>query len=382
MYPDAKSVVLITDITTRKSFDLANIFRHRGIGVLLCDDLKGFNATVLSAAYGADIEPLSKDNFDEDLMKIVKKYSDKRVVYFPVEEDTTLKMYDFLKNNRVSNLFTVLPPKESFDIVRDKKIFSAFCIQNDIDVPREYDIKTLYGCESLPSKLIIKPKNGSGAIGIKYIDSKERLKALDLDFKEYVIQQRIKDEEGVRGAFFLFEKGRLIGFYGHRRIRTYPSSGGVSVYSKCHLDKELKKSGEKLLKKLNWSGIAMVEFLYDKESRSYKVIEVNPRAWGSIMLSEFCGSAMLQNFCASALKEEKINAKIETEKYIRWFFPWDFILYIQSGGKIENFWKFDKKNCCYINFTYAPLRGALLFTLFNMLNPKKIAVLLKKVLQK
>ncbi len=382
MYPDLQSTVLITDISTRKSFDLANILLSQGMDILLCDDIRGYKAWILSKAYGRSVERLSKERFDEDLATIAKKYSDKKLIYFPIEEDTTLKVYKFLKTSEISNLYLNLPPEESFEIVRDKKSFSRFCMQNEQNIPKEYDYRALVEERTLPSKLIVKPKNGSGAMGIKYIDSKEDLLSLNLNFDNYIIQQRLDGEKDIKGAFFLFDKGELIAYYGHKRLRTYPSRGGVSVYSKCHMDEELKRSGCGLLRKLKWSGLAMVEFLYDEKSGEHKIIEVNPRVWGSIMLSEFCGSRMIENYCKSALGYESSRAEADTRKYIRWFFPWDIVLYIQKRGKIKDFWKFQKRDCCYINFTYSPWSGALLFTFYNLINPDKIKTFLKKVLSK
>ncbi len=382
MYPDSQSIVLITDIATRKAFDLANILIAQGMEILLCDDIKGYKASILSASYGRGIELLRKDSFDADLTAIAEKYSDKKLIYFPIEEDTTLFVYKFLKTTQISNLYMNLPPEKSFDIVRDKRVFSNFCMQNLINIPKEYDYDSLIKDKSLPSKLIVKPKKGSGAVGIKYIDSKEELLSLDFDFNDYIIQQRLDNEKEIEGAFFLFDRGELISFYGHKRIRTYPQRGGVSVYSKCHINEELKKLGAELLQKLNWSGIAMVEFLYDQDSGEYKVIEVNPRAWGSLMLSEFCGSSLIENYCRIAVGKKSLYSEIRTEKYIRWFFPWDIILYVQNMGKIKDFWNFDKQNCCYINFTYSSWGKALLFTFYNLINPDKIRVFLKKVLHK
>ena len=40
----------------------------------------------------------------------------------------------------------------------------------------------------------------------------------------------------------------------------------------------------------------MIEYILDHRDNKYKLIEINPRMWGSIMLSEFCNSNMLDNY--------------------------------------------------------------------------------------
>ena len=47
--------------------------------------------------------------------------------------------------------------------------------------------------------------------------------------------------------------------------------------------------GLKLLKKLNWYGVAMVEFKADIRDNIPKLMEVNPRFWGSLPLAIYSG---------------------------------------------------------------------------------------------
>ena len=378
-----KMLVLITDISTRKSFDLANILMYNNINILLCDDKSGFERAILSKAYTKEIELLRKDyNFQTDFIEILDKFSEYKLIYFPIEEDTTLLVYDFLKENSYQNLYFNLPSRDSFDIVRDKSLFSKFCEENSLAIPKEYDYDSLVKESFLPSNLIIKPRSGSGSIGIKFIDSKEQLlKNCDLDFDRYIIQERLANAQDIEGGFFLCDKGKLITYYGHKRIRTYPISGGVTIYSKCQLNEDLKKMGSELLKKLHYSGIAMVEFLYDTKDDSYKIIEVNPRAWGSLMLSEFCGSNMILNYCSLSLNQPIKKSAINEDTYIRWLFPWDVISYFQSRGKIKDFWSFKRDKTCYINFSYTLWTRSLLFTFYNIINPEKLKRLFKKIMQ-
>jgi glutathione synthase/RimK-type ligase-like ATP-grasp enzyme len=373
--------VLITDVTSRKAFDLANILNQHGIDLILAGDVSGIECSLLQKAYGRSIYTLRKDeHFDADLKAILEKESTKSIVYIPIEEDTTLHVYAFLKQYHFVNFYHNLPPEEAFDIVRDKGSFARFCEINGIPVPKSYKYSELIRMEHLPGPLILKPKSGSGSVGIRFIDDKTSLENCSgLDMQRYIIQERLENPQSVEGGFFLFDKGVLAGYYGHRRIRTYPPQGGVTVFSKCHLDTELKSLGERLLSQLNWSGLAMVEFLYDTRTQSYKIIEVNPRLWGSLMLAEFCGSNMLINYCRSALGLPLEDKKIETERYIRWLFPWDFLGYLRSFGRIERFWSWSRNDTCYINASYTTKSNAAFFLLYNFASPAKLKRLVKKV---
>ena len=123
----------------------------------------------------------------------------------------------------------------------------------------------------------------------------------------------------------------------------------------------------------------MVEFLYDTKSKSYKIIEVNPRAWGSIMLSEFSGSKFITNYIHASMNEELEKISVKKDSYIRWIFPWDVINYLKQMGNIQNFWSLEKETTCYINITYSSFRRSTLYHMFNIFDPTKIKKLYRKV---
>lgn len=57
-----------------------------------------------------------------------------------------------------------------------------------------------------------------------------------------------------------------------------------SVYNE-----EIKELGLRLLKAMNWHGVAMVEFKLDSRDNKFKLMEVNGRWWGSLPLAIVSG---------------------------------------------------------------------------------------------
>lgn len=373
--------ILITDPFLRKTFDVVNILKRNKIDVIICFNGNIFQKILVKLLYFSAIKKLDIDNFNEDLKLIENSIKDE-LVFFPLEEDKILKFYDYLETGN-SKIKSLLPSKNIFNLVREKKDFSKFCILNNISVPKEYTFQEIENLEQLPSKIILKPSIGSGSIGIKFADTKDDFNNINIaDKSNYLIQERIENGKDILGGFFLFDKGNFISYYGHKRIRTYPEEGGVTVYSKVDYNEEIKELGIELLKKLNWSGIAMVEFLYDKNDNSYKIIELNPRAWGSIMLSEFSNSKIIKNYVNISLNNKIEDSKLNDDVFIRWFFPWDFISYLKKSGKIKDFWKLNLRNTCYINFTYGNLFNSILFLILNILDLNKVKKLFRKALNK
>lgn len=368
--------ILITDILLRKSFDIHNIIRarHKDWTPVLLLDTPSLWARIKSRlVYGAPVFVLRKSSyvdFEHDLLDIMKRFRDSDVVYLPVEEDNTLLFYRFIARHKIPNLHFNLPPLHSFRISRDKKKLSEFCRKEGIAIPEEFSAESLEALKRNFRPLVIKAKKGSGADGILYIEKKERLRLLDsVDFENSIVQEKIGDMNEIEGGFFLFDRSRLLAYHSHQRIRTYPPKGGVSVYSKIGQNPKLKGIGAALLEKLGWSGLVMVEFMLDKRTGEFRVIEINPRLWGSILLSEFSGTAFLEKYVNSCLGTSVVsNQTIRTNVFIRWFFPFDLFNYCLSFLRIKNFWKIDPENTCYINWTYAPRGRRIIYMLFLNFN--------------
>jgi protein-tyrosine-phosphatase/predicted ATP-grasp superfamily ATP-dependent carboligase len=88
------------------------------------------------------------------------------------------------------------------------------------------------------------------------------------------------------GIEVLFHDNQPLTMFQHRRLKELPVSGGGSVTSIAEpLDPELAEQAVALLRKLDWEGVAMVEFKCDRAERRSVLMEVNGRYWGSLPLA-------------------------------------------------------------------------------------------------
>mgnify|MGYP001772812784 CR=1 FL=1 len=103
-----------------------------------------------------------------------------------------------------------------------------------------------------------------------------------------VVQEYV---EGIaRGYYALAFSGVPILEFIHQRIVEYTPIGGASLAARGKVnDPGLVKVGRRILERLNWSGIMMVETKYSDEDGVHYVIELNPKFWGSIDLPESLG---------------------------------------------------------------------------------------------
>ena len=369
--------ILLTDVQYRKEFDNISIIKrlfpkeHLILGTTR-------SGLFCKLCYGScDVVQLrtedGKDAFFQDFKALLDKYSRDQIVYFPGEEQTTDYMVDFIEQNGMGNIISLLPSYSLYKMFRNKRTLNHYCIENGFPAPREYKVEDL---PNVDYPVLLKPEIGSGSHGqyrlYKEDDYSDEIK--DALVKEpYLIQELLPNGKDVQGGFFLCHDGNIIGAYTHKRIRTSPEEGGVTVLSSLNENPRLIEQGKKLLKYAGWEGLIMLEYIYDDRSGEYKLIEANPRSWGSIMLSEYCGANLLSNYIRICLGQEVVCPEMKKDAYIRWLFPMDLLNWVKKKGKIKGFWNF--KNTCFINWTYARKDRALFFILasvFNLHNLKSL----------
>jgi predicted ATP-grasp superfamily ATP-dependent carboligase len=91
------------------------------------------------------------------------------------------------------------------------------------------------------------------------------------------------------GYFSVFDDGEPLTMFQHRRIRSTNYFGGASAHREAVEIDELTNLGERILSHLEWTGPAMVEFRRDERDGEYKLMEINPRFWGSLPLGIAAG---------------------------------------------------------------------------------------------
>jgi predicted ATP-grasp superfamily ATP-dependent carboligase len=377
--------LLLPFLFKRKTFDLNSIIKYE------FHDLKiiyaNYSHSTLSnikskIIYGKSAEILRFDNkeiFCKDMLDISCKYQSEKIIFLPTEELYIDYFYHFISIHGNLNFLYLLPKESFFTCFRNKSTFANFCLDNGFNVPNVYRWREiiLKGFDSFP--IIFKPHIGSGSSGIRKVYSYKELDEellLSLKNNTYIAQDLLPEGKDVIGAFFLCNNGNIVSSYCHKRIRTSPPDGGITVFSVIHQNEDVVTIGSKLLKLADWSGLVMLEFLYDKRDKKYKLIEANPRIWGSIMLSEYSNANLLMNYILLCMDQKTIKYQVKKNICIRWLFPVDLLNYLRLLGKIDNFWDF--KNTCFINWTYTNHFSAFFFNILSLFDMKNFQRFFKK----
>lgn len=166
-------------------------------------------------------------------------------------------------------------PWKAMRVASDKSQTMRLAERLGVGVPKTFD--TVDDVDSYP--VVVKSVGGSGRV--RYVNSAEELRSTPL--KDAIIQEYIPGDG--YGFFSLFNHGELRATFMHRRLREYPVTGGASTAAESVFDPELKRQGLRLLSELGWHGVAMAEFKKDSRDGRFKLMEVNPKFWGSLDLS-------------------------------------------------------------------------------------------------
>ncbi|WP_266078476.1 carboxylate--amine ligase [Haladaptatus caseinilyticus] len=125
--------------------------------------------------------------------------------------------------------------------------------------------------------------------GVEFVSGEPDIDELTREMgHDPIVQECIPDGDEF-GFFALCDHGEPVVTFQHRRIRSYTYSGGASVFRESVSNPKLHEQGMRLLSALDWHGPAMVEFRRDPRDGEFKLLEVNPRFWGSLQLAVHAG---------------------------------------------------------------------------------------------
>jgi predicted ATP-grasp superfamily ATP-dependent carboligase len=173
-----------------------------------------------------------------------------------------------------------------------------------------------------PARSLFIENNHLLRAGVSYVYSKEQLLQL-MELKGYLQRYPFLIQERVVGTgigyFVLLHEGKPVAEFSHRRIREKPPCGGISVYSESlPVASDVRAYSLRLLRALDWSGVAMVEFKIDKYSGTPMLMEINGRFWGSLQLAIGAGVDFPHLLVRMTSNETDAGSEIPYELHRRW----------------------------------------------------------------
>ncbi|MCS4505807.1 ATP-grasp domain-containing protein [Arhodomonas aquaeolei] len=309
--------VLVLDGAQRSALAVTRSLGRAGMHVITADD----HPRTLSAASrycaASRVYPAPGENPEAFVDAVAALVAEERVdVLLPVGDLTTALVLGGCE--RFAGVGLPCPPREAFETVTDKARLAVLAAERGVPVPstRAFDTgaAALAASDSLSYPVVIKPARSQTAVGGQWLalpvvhaaDAGELAAQLGAvpGYADVpvLVQQRLTGEG--RGVFALYDRGRAVTFFAHRRLRERPPSGGVSVLSESvPAAPELVDAADRILSAVGWHGVAMAEFKLDAAGRAH-LLEINGRFWGSLQLAVDAGVDFPLMACRLALGQD------------------------------------------------------------------------------
>lgn len=352
--------VLVTDGHFRKTLAVVRSLGRKGISVTVGE--RTFLNTSFLSKYCARrlIYPSprrSPDQFVEFLLTEIKK--NRYHCLFPMEEETLLLLAKH--HSEVSqHTYLLSPDLKKIEFVRDKRNLIQFAEAHGIPTP-----KTYYSPPTVAPPpwgggegegYVIKPRISSGAFGIVYVKEKGDLicsyQRVHERYPFPIIQEWVPDGGGTFGFAALFDEASNIkAAFIHKKLRMYPVRGGPSTLREGVEHPQIMELGLSLFKLLNWVGVGMAEFKVDPRDGVPRLMELNPRFWGSLQLAIISGVDFPYLILKMARRESfEPVLHYEAGKRCRWLLLGDILHFLNHPNRFHlhpSFFHFSDPNTSY-----------------------------------
>ncbi|AKB53781.1 hypothetical protein A9239_02225 [Methanosarcina sp. A14] len=333
--------VLITDGEFKHSLAAVRALGKQGIEVIsssMYERNMSFYSKYCNKQYLYS-DQINEKVFISNLIDIIKQESCD--VLLPIGFKSCMKISKY-QQTLEQYVKVPLPNYEFMLIASDKNKTIKFAMEMGIPTPKTIFPMSIEEVKKISNDLqypvVIKAPEESGSV--KYANNEKELMILytqvcishpqQIESGKFPQIQEYIPGEGY-GFFALFNHGEPRAIFAHKRLHEYPPTGGPSTMAQSIYDPDLNAIGLRLLKSLSWHGVAMVEFKKDIRDNTFKLIEINPKFWGSLDLAIASGV----NFPYLAVKmcidgDIKPVFEYNNNLIFKWMFP-DFVYSIANN---------------------------------------------------
>ena len=290
--------VLVLDACQRSALSVTRSLGRRDIPVITADETPKALAgsSRFSRHYFRYPSPCTDSDRFINALGVLVREQDIRILLPMTELTTTL----LLRNRSAFPDASIpLPSMDTVDSLADKCSLMRLAESLNVPIPKTLSVDNpaafspkqadlSYPVVLKPGKSWLTGKQGWFHTNVRIADdlkTVENYLKSDPAFKAgpFLLQECVSGTG--QGVFALYDQGKPLAFFAHRRLREKPPRGGVSVLSESiPIDPVLLGHARALLDKVEWHGIAMVEFKVGDDGTPY-LMEINTRFWGSLQLA-------------------------------------------------------------------------------------------------
>jgi len=290
--------ILILDGNARSALAATRSLGRRGVPVVVADETKRTLSGASKYCNESFTYPSPTANLRAFLSTVKAECLKRGIqVIFPMTEismATVLKHREEFKNFQLP-----FPEFPTFDALTDKWNLMRLAQRLNVTIPQTHyigdarSLQRVYPILKFP--VVLKPHRSTiwtngrcAAASVKYAESVRELERTVAQYEyfgsnPFLLQEYISGQ--AHGIFALYNQGKLVASFAHRRLRENPPSGGVSALCESvEKNPEAWRMARTILDHMAWHGVAMAEFKVTADGKPY-LMEVNGRFWGSLQLA-------------------------------------------------------------------------------------------------
>ena len=351
--------VLVTNAQQRKSLATVRALGRHGILVTAAERTKlalSFFSRYVDKAVVYPDPRTQPDAFLDWLFSLVSTVS--YDVVFPMDDDVLEIVTQHLPELRRYVRIPVVD-YQRYTLASDKLHTVRIAETAGVLCPKTIVVDCVEEVERLAPTLnfpvVLKPRISSGSRGLAYVlTSQELSRAWEKTDREYprpLIQEYVPPGGRALGvSALLSQDSRPLAVFVHQRLREFPVSGGPSTLCESVHADDLANEAIRLLQHLKWFGVAMVEFKTDPRDGLPRLMEINPRFWGSLQLAICCGIDFPWLLYRLAMDNDiDPMVRYPAGKRYRWL-PGDILHFLTNGDRWKiaaDFFRYDGRRTCY-----------------------------------
>lgn len=293
---------VVTDVHYRMSLALVRDLAQAGVRVVCCEGEDQPAPLGFCSKYPAERVTLPRDGYLDALYRLCARLTreeGERPALLPVGA-ATLSALAGAREEFSAGL--LLPTPAQLDAFNSKEEVARLARRLGVPVPEALDLSRP---GELPLPCVVKPLCGE-KFGLsareRYViaSTPQEAEAAFRRFAELtgappLVQAYLPG--GGLGCSLLAEEGEVLASLCHRRLREYPISGGPSSCCLRVERPDLEDFSARLVRETGFSGLAMFEFKEDGDGAP-RLLEVNPRVWGTFPLTRASHSGIPLLWCA------------------------------------------------------------------------------------
>lgn len=308
LVPDGEkqlALKVVNSLSAVQNVDIHVLSKHKWVELRFSHKIKSFQS-------------YSSDCSEEELMAIIASTTEDKAidVILPIHVEFTRLLSKHRCFFKTLGIQLLLPNVDALDRANCKWRLYQILEKESINAPLTlHTDQCKNGSLSIFSfPVLYKPLSGMGGVGIIKAKSEHELINVLGQEREGIVQNFVDGYDIDMSV--LCSKGRILAYTIQKGFLAWNNPYQPFLGLDFLYEEKIHTMITQLMASLEWDGVAHIDLRFDAEENKFKVIEINPRFWGSIEASEKVGVNFPYLYCLSSIGRSFEVPAYRKEKYV------------------------------------------------------------------